>query len=462
MFFKHCYFDKNDTQLKSLDTLLSSRYTQTVQYQVVAQLNSFISNRQRDFRKIVTRSSLPDETKHKLHTINKCKAWFSPDFLFKKQPVEQDVLKLARCIFRQLLKRNRKPNLKHCNLNLDSKVAQISDKNPEQAIHFDYWIKLSTLIKGKPISIPLSTNSYYETAPGERKEFCQINKNRDTGELTFCFIKEQEREEYTPKSDKIAVDLGLRELMATDRGDLFGRNLIDELKHYDNILIKLHKEYNKIGLSLRTFGHNNIINYIRALLKQEVCRAINRIIHIYKPKELVIEALDFSNTDLSKQMNRLLRNCGLSVVKEKLEQVENTFGIIITYVHPAYSSKTCTECGYVDERNRPAQDCFKCRLCRYGLNADVKAARMHSIRSSYGSYDPNKSRRTILNLVIESFLRRQLDWIEKQRGHKYSVARLLELISSNKYFQKLSSGNRVLLDNLRSKGFCGKRDRIAA
>jgi hypothetical protein len=40
-------------------------------------------------------------------------------------------------------------------MHLDGKVVDISKKKENKAVEFDYWLKIATLEKGKPIYIPL-------------------------------------------------------------------------------------------------------------------------------------------------------------------------------------------------------------------------------------------------------------------------------------------------------------------
>ena len=94
-------------------------------------------------------------------------------------------------------------------------------------------------------------------------------------------MKEVEKRDYIPKTKKIAIDLGLRNLFATDRGDLIGRNFIDYLTKADEKIVKL-----------------------------------------YKPKEIVIERLNFQSPKLSKKLNRLIQNFGKSIIRKKLETLK--------------------------------------------------------------------------------------------------------------------------------------------
>ena len=58
------------------------------------------------------------------------------------------------------------------------------------------------------------------------------------------------------------------------------------------------------------------------------------------------------------------------MIEYKAERV----GIKVKYVDPAFTSQTCSKCGYVDKENRIAQDKFECKKCGFTLNADHNAA----------------------------------------------------------------------------------------
>lgn len=49
-------------------------------------------------------------------------------------------------------------------------------------------------------------------------------------------------------------------------------------------------------------------------------------------------------------------------------------GIKVRFVNPAYTSQTCSKCGYVDSENRLEQEKFVCKKCGNSLNADYNAS----------------------------------------------------------------------------------------
>ncbi|MGP3973451.1 RNA-guided endonuclease InsQ/TnpB family protein [Streptomyces sp. 8N114] len=50
-------------------------------------------------------------------------------------------------------------------------------------------------------------------------------------------------------------------------------------------------------------------------------------------------------------------------------------GVPVVYVDPAYTSRTCAECGHVDKANRVTQPWFACRSCGFAAHADWNASR---------------------------------------------------------------------------------------
>jgi len=157
LLFKEGKSNKNH-KLPQIETKLSARYLQTLQYQIVSMLESYLSNRQNGFKDIVVNSNLDKDIKIQLLYINKYKRWFNKEIKLKGKLIEPNILKLARAIIKQTFKKNRFPNTKHVHLNLDSKVAKIEAKKENGATEFDYWIKLSTLEKGKPIYTSIRSN----------------------------------------------------------------------------------------------------------------------------------------------------------------------------------------------------------------------------------------------------------------------------------------------------------------
>ena len=403
LFFTKQKLNKNH-KLSQIDTKLSARYLQTLQYQIVSMLDSYFSNRQNDFKDIVLHSNLDKETKIKLLYINKYKKWFNKKIKLRGELINPNIIELARTIIKHTFKKNRFPNTKYIHLNLDSKVAKIETKKLQGATEFDYWIKLSTLEKGKPVYLPVKSNHYFENIKGKLKNFCQIIVK---DKIEVGLMKEVSKKTYYPETDKIGLDLGLSNLFASNRGDLFGRRFIDKLIEYDKKTTKLRANIQKNKLKpTKSKRYKKLMSKVRGYLKNEINRVINRIITIHKPKEIVIERLNFQSPKLSKRLNRILQTFGKGIISSKLNQLEEEYGIKITEINPAYTSQTCSSCGYVSFKNRKSQSVFICEFCRKKQNADINAARNILLRSSQEIGNIYLSKSKILTKLVKEFIER--------------------------------------------------------
>jgi IS605 OrfB family transposase len=74
------------------------------------------------------------------------------------------------------------------------------------------------------------------------------------------------------------------------------------------------------------------------------------------------------------KQNRKLHSWSFTQLKSFIEYKAEEKGCKVVTINPAYTSQTCSRCGYVSRSNRKTQAIFKCRKCNYQLNADLNAA----------------------------------------------------------------------------------------
>ena len=143
--------------------------------------------------------------------------------------------------------------------------------------------------------------------------------------------------------------------------------------------------------------YGELVRRLRAMIETEVNRALNHMVAMHRPRVLAVEKLDFRGSALGRRMNRMLTNCGRGAVARKLADLADRYGIEIHEVDPAYTSKTCSGCGYVDAKNRKSgTERFHCRFCGRRMHADVNGARniAQAVTESAGGYRSGQGRRT--------------------------------------------------------------------
>ena len=241
-----------------------------------------------------------------------------------------------------------------------------------------WWVTLSTLEKGRKIAVPLLTYAHHAERPGRVINGVQVNERG--GRLSFGVVTDMGAVCATSRADyqgygTLALDFGLSTLFATSEGQLLGQGWLKRLKRYDALISMIAASQQRAGRKPRdSRRYRALVEDVRGFLRTKVGRVLNRLVEQGKPKELVLERLDFRHSDLSRRLNAILRNCGRKVIQDKLRDLEERFGVTSTEVNAAYTSQTCSCCGYVDKRNRRDQKTFLCLWCGHRMHADLNAA----------------------------------------------------------------------------------------
>ncbi len=371
--------------------------------------------------------------------LNKHRAWYRYEKTFleiknkekeivKVIPITERHIKLARAVFRYILHKWDKPDFNWISMHLDQKVAVLLSKEENKAKEFDYWIKLSTLEKGSPIYIPLKKNTYAESLSGKWLNFIQISIKED--QLRIGLVKQLDKKDYKPEIDCLSLDFGLVPLFASNRGDLIGREFFEFLKKLDEKITKRMAYLQTIGVRpSKDKRYIKYLNKLRAFLKNEINRFLNRLIAIYRPAMLVVEKLDFRSPELSRRMNRLIQNFGERYVNEKLNRFKELYGIEVVYLNPAYTSQQCSSCDYVDPKNRKNTQEFECKSCGRRINAQVNGARVLYRRSSLVEIKPYTPKKEVLRILVKQYLER----------HSGCNSAPWELLRKNPYFRDFLS-----------------------
>lgn len=400
--------------LAKMKAELGAAQVQMVCSQVLGSLNSYVSNCGNDFKRIVFASKVDDVTQHMLFVINKARAWFdlSRTLVVNSVEIPASTRRLARKIMSHVMSRHRFPRMNHINMLVDQRIAKLSEA--AAATGHDMWLRM-TVSKGMKIDIPLKGFEYFDQRRGIRAKSFQIIKDRNDGRIYVGVLTdvaesfEASRESYAAsvRTEAIALDFGLTTMFATDQGDLLGRGFKAKLQAMDRTLTAIARHVQRSGQKPRSSKRYCAwVAKVRGFITTEVNRVINRLIEVHRPSKLYLETLNFQSPGMSARMNRLIQNCGRSVLRTKLAAISQEFGIEATEVASAYTSQACSCCGYTDKRNRSAQK-FQCRFCGNRMHADVNASRnVGSERFRFfGSPTPG-FRQRILDMLVSQHVER--------------------------------------------------------
>lgn len=422
---------------------------QMLRYQVVGQLKSFIASRANDYCEMVVRSSLEDDVRHKLQTIGKADACFSREPVVmrsgarKGEEIAPEIRALVRSIMRAVLARHRRPRFHRLNSWIDQRQVEVIRKaaNETGGAHTPLWVRIRGMYaaKGKNdrtlttqvgIAVPLRSYHFFDERGGALAKRVQLierpasahtmKAGRSThrladgrpGKLVFGLVSAMEaaftesRHTFQPAREEMALDFGLSTMFATPDGDLLGRAWFDQLRVHDERINGLARKLQRQGLRpSRSRSYRARVSAFRGFLKAEIGRVLNRLVMMKRPAHIIIEKLDFTAPGLSRRLNRILSRSGRSVIRAKLKDFEERFGITFSEVNPDYSSQTCSSCGFVAKGNRRSQSEFSCRSCGHEIHADVNAA--CNLESGCSAFD--REARLTKAQSLEATVRRHLE-----------------------------------------------------
>lgn len=212
---------------------------------------------------------------------------------------------------------------------------------------------------------------------------------------------------YAPLSERLTLDLGLCNLIATADGELHGRHWMQTLEGFDRLLTSIARHRQRLGLKTASDRYRYHVSRLRGWLKTELHRILNALVARKRPARIVIEDTDFYRSPkLSRRLNRLVSNFGRGIFTAKLAEFERRYGITIERRPCAYTSQQCASCGYVDKRNRTTQSRFHCKFCGNMQHADIQAARVldcgrSAVNASSPMCHPPGRKRLLVDLVCQ-------------------------------------------------------------
>lgn len=257
---------------KSFPGWLSQRQWDSVTRQAKGALDSWMELRETEFRRVVNGSSLSPDMKRELYDINRRHEWWKPE--------DDEAHRMARRIIKHLRKQVPFPRMGRCRtMSMDGKIARVEDAM--NAVHYRWWVTVSTLDRGRPIRIPIIADPRLEENLAVNNETLANHlQATHTPEEGWTFHVMTTSPKATPRrtGEIIGVDWGVQSLFATSDGRLLGLGLYAWLSERDVELETLTKELNRSHIPCRESKRYRRLNKrIRDHVTNETNRLLNRL-----------------------------------------------------------------------------------------------------------------------------------------------------------------------------------------
>lgn len=293
---------------------------------------------------------------------------------------------------------------------------------------YDYWLRVSTLEKGKPLYVPVKLAPYQkelltDKKTGELKKLnssVTLNKRAGCWWLTLTF-DEEVKVATSPDAPIVGIDVGIANFVTTSTGKQYGtmhgqlraRHKRDREKRRRKA--KLRACLKKKGAKKLPSTSSRTGQKLIRQTKHEINRAVNQCYAEHEGSQFAYEQLSMASMRFkAKSMNAYLRASNLAQIPAQIQWNATKRGIMATPVKSAYSSQQCSVCFYVDRKNRPDQKTFFCQVCGHRAHADMNAATNISRRvgdKQIQAYSDHKAIKALLMSRHEQW-KHQQGWID--------------------------------------------------
>ncbi len=253
---------------------------------------------------------------------------------------------------------------------------------PSQESTFDYWLKISTLERGKPLRVPVKLAAYHRKVLSGKTLNTSVTLHRRASGWWLTVSYDEEVPVRTDGSAPVVgVDVGIANFVTTSTGKHYGtfhgtlraRQQRDREKRRRKA--KLRHCLKKKGIEQLPSTSSRTGQRLARSVRQDINRAVNQMFADHPDVQISCEKLSVASMRFhARAMNAYLSAANVAHIPEQIAWGAAKRGIQATWVQAAYSSQECSVCHYTDRSNRPSQQTFCCQVCHHSTHADLNAA----------------------------------------------------------------------------------------
>jgi putative transposase len=187
--------------------------------------------------------------------------------------------------------------------------------------------------------------------------------------------------EVEPTDEVVGVDLGINRPAVTSNNQFLGKR---RWKAVEGRCFKVARALQKKGTKSAK-RHLRKLKRRRSRFRKDADQVLSKQIVAAADMgaTIVLENLkDIRKRVTAKrrsQTKRRMHSWPFASLKAKIEYKAEQRGCRVVAVDPRHTSQACSRCGHTARNNRRSQSAFKCRKCRFHLNADY--VELHNLSS---------------------------------------------------------------------------------
>jgi IS605 OrfB family transposase len=254
---------------------------------------------------------------------------------------------------------------------------------PHGAVPYDQRImsfkamdRVSLLLLDGRTLIPFVAGDYHRARLGENIKRGQADLVLRKGRwYLYVTVEIPDGAPIEPK-EWLGVDLGIRNLATDSDGDRHSGDAVEAVR------VRIHR----LRGALQKAGSKSAKRHLRKLAGREA--GFRKDVNHTIAKHLVRNAKDTGRglaledlsgirdrTTVRKAQRAQFSGWSFHQLRAFVAYKAALAGVLLRFVDPRNTSRTCPECGHCDRRNRRSQSEFVCKSCGFAQHADVVGAR---------------------------------------------------------------------------------------
>jgi IS605 OrfB family transposase len=222
------------------------------------------------------------------------------------------------------------------------------------------------------IKLPFVLAEYYSQYKGWKYTNAQLIRRKDKNyylNLQMC----QELPIKNKDCNIVGIDLGIKNIAVCSDNTFYNSKKLKNIKG----------KYQKLKRDLQSIGTKSAKRKLQRISRKEN-RFVRDVNHCISKKIVNANYTVFALENLknirynvrtyNKKLNRMIGNWSFAMLQGFVQYKAERLGKSIVFVRPYYTSQQCSKCGCIKKENRVG-NVFKCKDCRFELNADLNASR---------------------------------------------------------------------------------------
>jgi len=249
---------------------------------------------------------------------------------------------------------------------------------------FDYWLRVATLDKGKPLYLPVKLAKYHKQMLEGHLPNASVSLNqRRDGSWWLTLTITETMSTRAPTKTKVGCDIGIVNFLTASTGKQYGtfhgklatRHKADREKRRRKAKLTACLKAKAVITEKLPSASTRQGQRLSRHVRQTINRAVNQFVADHASETIGYEDLSVATMRFkAKAMNAYLYASQLGHIPKQIKWVCAKLGLAAITVNPAYSSQQCPMCYLAHRDNRKKQETFSCINCGHTALADFNAA----------------------------------------------------------------------------------------